>query len=290
METGNKQVTILHDIIDEGFDSSHVLSYHMSLQLSTDGLVFCILDQKNNKYLLLKSYRFNKISASAQLAETFESIILQDDLLVKKYKSVSLILINNQFTIVPSPLFDIAMQKLYLKFNAGFDDNAIISNDLLKCIDARNVYAIPHEIDKVIRKNFGSCNIIHNTSSFIESLINRNKNSSNNQLFINVGLSSFDMVLINGNKLECCNSFTYQSSEDFVYYLLFSCEQLKLNPENINLVLAGQVEKTSPHFTMLHRYIRNISFISRNEAYSYSYKFDEIPGNFYYNLFNVVML
>jgi hypothetical protein len=283
VETGSKKIKTTHNIIDEAFGSSDS-SYHLSLQLGSDGLCFCILDLDSNKYLVLRSYQFDKVFNWSLLANELDAVIKQDDLLIKKYRSVSVMIVNDQFTIVPSPLFDSSRQKDYLKFNTAFDNDAVISNDALKVIEARNIYAIPREVERIIRKNYGACKIIHSTSALIESLINRNKNSSKKQLFVNMHLSSFDLVLINGNKFEYCNTFRYQSDEDFIYYLLFVCEQLKLNPENIHVFLAGETGKTALHYTLLYKYIRNISFLTRNEGFAYSYKFDEIPAYRYYNL------
>ncbi|MDQ3190095.1 MAG: DUF3822 family protein [Bacteroidota bacterium] len=286
METGNNQIKTIHNIVDEAFNSSSALSYHLSIQLGLDGLSFCILDIKNNKFLVLKSFKFNKIFTWEQLAQTLESTFKLEDLLKNQYKSVSFLINHNQFTIVPDPLFDTNNQKDYLKLNATFDNSYSINNDVLKSIDARNVFAIPQGVEKIIRHYFRDCKIMHHTSSLIESFINKNKNSNENQLFVNINASAFDLILIAGNKLICCNTFNFYSNEDFVYYVLFVCEQFKLNPEKINLILSGDIEKNSENYSSIFNYIRNISLITRNESFSYSYKFDEIPGHFYYNLLN----
>jgi hypothetical protein len=39
-------------------------------------------------------------------------------------------------------------------------------------------------------------------------------------------------IIIQNQKLLFFNSFDYQTPEDFIYYVLFTAEQLSLNPEN----------------------------------------------------------
>jgi hypothetical protein len=68
--------------------------------------------------------------------------------------------------------------------------------------------------------------------------------------------------------------------------VIFVFEQLNLNPEEITLALLGNVEKFSPVFDLLFRYIRNIEFVSRNDGFDYSYLFNDVPGHFYYSLLN----
>ncbi|HET6243650.1 MAG: DUF3822 family protein [Bacteroidetes bacterium] len=286
METGNNHTKTIHNIVDEAYNASSTLLYHLSIQIGLNEFSYCILDLKNNKFLILKSYQYDKIFNWTQLANAIENTIKTDEMLKSKYKSVSVLLEHNQFTIIPAPLFDNNNQKDYLKFNADFEQNQSFGNDILKSIEAHNVFVIPNVVEKLIFNYFGANKITHHTSALIESFIKSTKNSNEKQLFVNVHVSSFDFVLIEGNKLICCNSFHVHSKEDFIYYLLFACEQFKLNPEKIKLVVSGDIEKSSDKYTDLYKYLRNVSLIGRNNASHHSYKFDEIPEHFYYNLLN----
>ncbi len=59
-----------------------------------------------------------------------------------------------------------------------------------------------------------------------------------------------------------CNSFEFNSPEDFVYYILFCLEQLKMNPETIDLFVSGTIEKEDPNYSILFKYVRNVSFFN----------------------------
>jgi hypothetical protein len=61
------------------------------------------------------------------------------------------------------------------------------------------------------------------------------------------------------------NSFDYQTKEDFIYYLLFTTEQLNLNPEYIKLQLLGDISEESEWFEMAYTYIRNVSLLDVSE-------------------------
>ena len=74
-----------------------------------------------------------------------------------------------------------------------------------------------------------------------------------------------------------------------MYYLIFVVEQLKLNPENIELIITGELDKHSSLSDLLHKYIRNISFAGHNKDFRYSFVFDQLPGHYYYNLLNAAM-
>ena len=60
------------------------------------------------------------------------------------------------------------------------------------------------------------------------------------------------------------NTFDYTTKEDFIYYLLFTAEQLGLNPEEFPLVLLGNVTKEDELFKIAYTYIRNVSIIKNS--------------------------
>ena len=74
------------------------------------------------------------------------------------------------------------------------------------------------------------------------------------------------MVLKN-KKLEFFNSFNFKTKEDFIYYVLFTSEQLQLNPEEFVLTFLGGVEKESELYDIVFKYVRNIEFLNlENDA------------------------
>ncbi|MBQ0740483.1 DUF3822 family protein, partial [Aquimarina celericrescens] len=86
------------------------------------------------------------------------------------------------------------------------------------------------------------------------------KNNISTTVFANINEISFDIVVISKGNLILSNTFPYQTKEDFLYYLMYTTEQLKLNPEEFKLVILGNLLKDSDFFKIAHKYIRNISF------------------------------
>src|SRR2546421_440654 len=103
-----------------------------------------------------------------------------------------------------------------------------------------------------------------------------NKNNKSKKVFANFHSSYFEIVILEGRGLLFCNAFKYKTSEDIAYYILFVYEQLHLNPEEIELILSGEIEKTAKEHSLLYNYIRNIKFDTLHENFKYSYKFDGI--------------
>lgn len=282
-------------LIDESIDRNKTDQYRLSIRLALDGFSFCILDSKRNKYIAFELFHF-PLNTSHLLsgnlsdvqAQHIDRILYARKWLLKEYESIHVVLENSKSTLIPFPLFEAKDKDLYLKFNYHLRPDEQIVYDKLNNLEAYNVYALPAAIRDKIFSFFPSCNFSHFSSTLIESLIIRYKNQEiPDTIFANIRANHFDMVGFRNHKLIYFNSFTYRSKEDFTYFLIFVMEQLSLNPENVQLIMMGEIEKRSPVFEMIYTYVRNVSFIDRNVAFEYSYIFDRIPGHYYYNLLNV---
>ncbi len=96
----------------------------------------------------------------------------------------------------------------------------------------------------------------------------------------------FQIVVIAEHKLVFYNSFTYQSKEDFIYYILFTAEQLNLNPEKFELVLAGNVEKDNELYTIAYTYVRKVSLLENRSELKFPANIKESSKRRHFTLLN----
>ncbi|MDQ3046168.1 MAG: DUF3822 family protein, partial [Bacteroidota bacterium] len=128
------------------------------------------------------------------------------------------------------------------------------------------------------------------STPLIESLLRQNKNQQAKKLIIHVQPSHFEILVIEGKKLLFYNTFNHHTSEDLLYYLLFVCEQLQINPEKISLTVLGELEKNTGLYLLLQKYIRNISLGERSDTADFSYQLQTLPKHSYFTLFNDTLI
>lgn len=278
----SKGISLIDELVNDN-DTNH---YDLFLQVGLDGLSYCIVDSRNSKYIALESFTFQNVYNYSVVCENLKVIVEKHPVLSKSFKKVQAALVHNKSTLIPNPLFDSANKMDYIKFNYSVEEEDVISIDSLKNIDAKNLFVVPSCLETTLGELFPSLTIIHHSTSLLENLVANYKNQNDKKIFVHVQLSHFEIIVLEGKHLILYNSFRHQTSEDFVYYLLFVCEQLKLNPENMDLILIGEVERNSAIYTILQKYVRHIKFDARNDNFEYSYKFNNIPRHFYYNLFS----
>jgi len=274
-------------LADDLFDKEAGIYYHLSLELAQEGLLFTLLDIKRNKYIFLKTHHFQHVYNVEMACNELANIVNEEKLLQQVFRTVSLSIVTPKFTLVPSALFDQNKRENYLNFNSQWNESEEeISSNYLKNLQIYNVFALPNVVKNTTLKLFPNAKIYHQGVPLLESVVARYKNQENEKVIVHVQASHLEIIVLEGKKLIFFNTFNYKTSEDFIYYILFTCEQLKLNPEELHLTLIGEIKQDASLYVILNKYIRNIHFGLRPDNFEYSEAFEEIPKHFYFNLFS----
>ena len=261
METGQKIILKNNNISDS--------IYELSIQLNLNGLSFFVLNTMDSEIEYLKSVCFeNKQTPQAlldQLTHFFNSL----EELQKQFRKVTIIHDNELATLVPKPLFDESNLVDYLKFNTKILKTDFITYDQLVIADIMVVYIPLVNINNFIFDRFGSFEYKHSATIILNRILTLEKNSNLLRMYLNIEETHFEIIVVENNKLKFYNRFEYNTKEDFIYYLLFTAEQLQLNPEEFPLVLIGAVDENNELYKIAYKYVRHVSKLS-NDAMLYS--------------------
>lgn len=252
-----------------------------------DGFSFALLNIREQKYIALEYYDLQNCSNFQEVAEQLDPIISTQELLQQDFASVTTCIGNNLNTLIPKALYKEEIGKEILGFNQALLKNENESTDWLASIQAYNSYIIPQDLERCFNKHFPNHKWKHQSTVFIESLLQQFKLQDGAKIYLSVQNKNFEIVVLDGKKLKFFNGYSYRTSEDLIYYLLFVCEQLGLNPDQVPLVISGEIEEESEVYKILYKYVRNISFIKRNPNYNYSFILDQVQEHYYYKLLNL---
>ena len=100
-------------------------------------------------------------------------------------------------------------------------------------------------------------------------------------MYIYAEVGSFYFVVFRGKKLYYFNRFSYETIEDFLYYILFSIEQLNINTEEVALYITGEVSPTALFYNKVRRYVKQIYLLKyHKEHFAKGMNEELIRGNF----------
>lgn len=249
-----------------------ILTNRLSVQLSLTGLSFLVTDSSSNEEVFFYEKPFHNLTSPEELLIEINKIFSDYESLSEEFKEVVLIYTTNLYALVPTPLFNEKIASEYLKLNSKILVNDFVAFDVLDSNNITVVYIPFVNINNYFFEKFGNFKYYHSSTLLLKHILGLEKYSKKPKIYINMEKSIFDIIITNEGNLEFGNSFEYKSPEDFIYYVLFTLEQLKLNPDSIECILTGNIKKEDDYYTILYTYIRHIQLYSINQLISISGK------------------
>ncbi|KAA1244699.1 DUF3822 family protein [Aquimarina sp. RZ0] len=245
---------------------SEITNYILSIQVSLNGLSFCVLNQEN-EVLVLDYDNFGIQLSPQQVLDKIKYTLDHHPKLKYEFSTIEIIYQNDLYTFVPKALFDPQLLNEYLSYNIKILDSDFIAYDELEQHDIVTVYIPYTNINNFFFETFGSFTFKHSSTILVDNILTKEKNNESILVYSHMNFKYFDLVVVNKGKLILSNSYIYENKDDFLYYLMFTAEQLRLNPEEFQLIFLGNISKNSDYYTIADKYIRNINFGHRNHTY-----------------------
>ncbi|MBP4142590.1 DUF3822 family protein [Flavobacterium sp. P4023] len=257
----------------------------LSVQVSLNGLSFCCFDTLNNTVSSFNEVHFDTIHKATKIEDLFAEAFANYPELKQQYDEILVIHNNNLSTFIPEPLFDENHLGSYLQYNTKVFETDFFAFDQIANYQMNTVYIPYVNINNFFIDQFGSFDYKHANTILVNKLLIDSKNKDEKKMFVHINNGHFEIIVIQNQKLLLFNSFEYNTPEDFIYYLLFTAEQLNLNPENFPLELIGDITKDSAYYTIAYKYIRNVSLIDVEDLRWNNY-FSEAENRKHFILFN----
>jgi hypothetical protein len=259
---------------DRLFDQALTSQYSLSIRIDPDGLSFSVYSHLISGYIGIESLTLQNSmafqsaeSAKVLFSDQLNRFLNQHTWILKPFRHTCIIVNSLNYTLVPHALYDPLQKETYLEFVHSQVESGIFHDHFLNSAEAWVIFSVHKSINEIIDRYFNSARILHHAGAMIESILPRYRHSEQrNPVFVNIRTGSFDIIVLRDGKMLYCNSFNWKANEDLVYYLIFVLDQLDLNPENVPVLLAGNVETSSGLFELLQRYIRHVDLIKNPES------------------------
>jgi len=257
----------------------------LSIQVSLDGLSFCCFDTLNNTVSSFREVYFENLNNNSKIEDLFADAFQNYPVLKESYDTILVIHNNNLSTFVPQPLFDENFLGSYLQYNIKVFETDFFAFDEITNYQINAVYIPYVNINNFFIDQFGAFDYKHASSILVNKLLIASKNKDEKKMYVHISSGHFEIIVVQNQKLLLFNSFDYSTPEDFIYYILFTAEQLNLNPENFPLEIIGSIDTESNYFKIAYKYIRNVSLIDVEDLRWNNY-FSEAKNRKHFILFN----
>jgi hypothetical protein len=133
-------------------------------------------------------------------------------------------------------------------------DNELFSN-YIKPLGVHNVFALSRDLVTLVAGIFRNVGILQQATPFLWNLANQNRSLIKTRVYLGLNGGFFDIAAIGNEKFSLYNTFQYVSETDLLYYVLYVYRQLKLNTEQIPLVISGELSSKATYYETLKQYL-----------------------------------
>lgn len=170
------------------------------------------------------------------------------------FDNVNAYLITENYTTIPTALFDENNVKEYLNFTTTISEHSFIKFDLIPSEKLAIVWEVKEDIKIKLTNLFSGITFQNLLSSFLKQ--NNSHSNSINTLFLNDKL----VVSVYKNKtLQLINCFDVKSVEDALYYHLLLLQSTELLENEVSLNTGGIFDKMDEFKQKLNQYFSKIN-------------------------------
>ena len=273
------------ELIDSSFNSENIGKYHLSVQLSSDTIRVCVNESKSGSPIAVwqKTFSISILSSESELKQKLQECPFPVN---NNYRSCSFAIQNSFYTYVPSALFVEENCMDYIALNCGEVLDCKYSFNAHQNSGVNVVFAIPNLISNFLSNEFPNAKLWHQSSLLLFSVFKDFKQIEEEQLFIHYQNKRLEVLFFSKGEFKFGNSFSVNSPEDFIYFTLFCCEQLNINPELVKIILLGDIKLGSEFHHLIYSYFQKIQFGSLQNNIKTGLSLNELPKHFFYTLFN----
>ncbi len=208
-------------------------STHLDICLGDDYVSIKTLNSDKSSF---SDFTLEKKLKTGSLSDFLDKILSEKNIYELNVENVNVHFDNDLFCLVPNELFEESKKKEYLKYITKISNDDFISHDSINEINVKNVFLPYVNVNNLLVEKFKEINYYHYNSTLLKKLFKLNNElQQKNCLFCVVSHKKFKIVVFNKGKLTFFNSFEYQNSSDILYFLLATCQNIKINIDKVNL-------------------------------------------------------
>ena len=200
-----------------------------------------MIDNIKNEEKKFFEYNFDAVNPMV-LTEKIKDIFVERNLADAGIDKISLIHHNLLNTVVPNEFFEEENALSLLDKNIKVLPNDVVEYDEITDYKAVNIYVPFVQLKDFLSNQAAEFTSQHSLTAFLNKISKAKNNQAKLPLFeiyVNIFPKEFQIAVFKNEQLQLVNQFTYDTVDEFLYFLFFVWETLEINDENMHLYLAG---------------------------------------------------
>jgi len=273
------------------FDIELLHDFDLYLQIGDRDFQLAVVNAKENRVLIVEDFILAKYRDLSDKISILEGIFDSHHFLMAGFwKNVKVSFKNNLFSLVPSHLFEENASREYLKLNTAMhpDRDEYLYYKLVHS-EAVCAFAVDVEMLNWLKGLYPNVplQIIHQSASIIEGALRYFRNQQAEYIFAFIDRFKLHITVTDSGKLKYYNQFIVNEASDYYKYLKMVMKEFKVQEDSDHLYVWGFAGRKSPYYTSLKNSFTNLNLGTRQNHLKFSYIFDEMPDQLYFDLFSM---
>jgi hypothetical protein len=257
---------------------------------------FCAVEEEQLQCRWLEDFASDTFLQDGDVLRKMKKIVAGHPFLGSDgWKAIRVVVNTNAFTLVPAALFrkEYCVKYLELVLGRALQTDYRVMHQYLPEVDAYNVFSIPSAWSDWLlgQYPFQTIEFYHLTSPLIfGALASHQQYQETRILSACFEDNTLTLLLTEPGQLLYCNRFTYGTSAEVAYLVLFALNQLGFLPEQVKLYLYGEITPYADTYTELARFLPQMYFGQSPAGLNYPPDFEDIPGHRYFGLLNTRLM
>lgn len=236
------------------------------------------------RFLSFEHWELDQPLTNSMLDQIFAgSTLLQPS---HPYRKVHCNLHGKETMFIPSSLFDATnlKEQMQLAFGDSVSEKFIQSEEL-PMMQIYNCYTCNPKIISSISSLYRHTEFHHVSATRLRYLSAISGPGKEVLVLIDLEGTEMNITAVKSSSLLFYNSFEFKTPEELTYYMLLVFEQLKLNPETVEVFFTGNTHKEDAAFLLASKYVANCRLAGLPGVYTYESEFSFLDANRHFNLF-----
>lgn len=238
---------------DPGFNPANTADFQLLISINHEKFSFAI-QQPATKQLVY-------ISTVQLLAELFEAKS-DSSLLVSSYQKISIAIQTNSFCLIPDAVFTPENLPDFAAFLLVKEADLILT-DQLSNGNNTVIYTFPEALIEKIKTEFPSAEIQFAPKSWIKTVFDAKLPGQNLYLFLEE--NTLQILFPEQEDVRFYNQFDCTTTDELVYFTALVATQLKLKPEETNLILCGRIGAESEPMLRLQNFFKDVTLFATSD-------------------------
>lgn len=253
-------------------------SFSLIIESEVDQLSYAILDKKANQCVGLSSFRLDGINRREKLAD----LLSTNEVLNYPFSNRSILLSNRECVFIPEEIYAEEKNDFYIKSSFDVNYEGTCFSQKLAPLSNYCVFKAPDWLLSQFNEYISGASIVHSSAYLAEALYRLSLQTDGIMTHIHFKKTFFEMYMFDKGKMLFYNSFSYQTSEDIAYFIMYALTQWEVKQNAISV--SGTLDEESDELYWLRKYLQKITVFPTSELLSYPAAIEKPAA--YINLLN----